>query len=399
MVGLWINIGIITFLKIKEYREFSGTLNRGVFIFSIILTGYFYSIWGDYTILFQTSLIGDSARIIGWHLIFGMPYILFGNILLFFSYKKYFYVYFGNKPLKARLFCTLTSFLFGFLTIFYLLVQGDAIEMEILSLSPQYDGFNLLLIFNMVYWFVLGIITIVSKRLSYSGLPIRRVENQISGIDRQISNVNNYTRNLEREEQNRRKNAENTRKKSQQQAKLREDRKRKEKEKKQRIERQRRQRELEARRKREKTQQNKQTSPTRSSSNRSSSRTSSHSSSRVSSKTSGSSKKQSTSKSKQTKFLMSMRPKSGTLTEDDFKCIFCFDLPHKKDKHRGVVVCPKCHYPAHYDEFKQWVRNSSLCSRCDGNIPLSFRKNPNVIPTEKYLKGYQFWKKRFKKSR
>ena len=90
-----------------------------------------------------------------------------------------------------------------------------------------------------------------------------------------------------------------------------------------------------------------------------------------------------------------MRPKTGALTKDDFKCIFCFELPTTSDGHRGIVVCPNCRYPAHADEFKNWVRTSHLCSRCDGVIPSSFRRNPKVIPVKEYLRAYKFWKKKF----
>jgi hypothetical protein len=81
-----------------------------------------------------------------------------------------------------------------------------------------------------------------------------------------------------------------------------------------------------------------------------------------------------------------LRPKAGVLSREDFKCIFCFNLPKiPDDEHRGVVICPTCKHPAHADEFKEWIRSSSLCSRCDAKIPPSFRKKPKIVSVKVYL--------------
>jgi hypothetical protein len=91
---------------------------------------------------------------------------------------------------------------------------------------------------------------------------------------------------------------------------------------------------------------------------------------------------------------LSIRPKTAVLSNEDFMCIFCFELPKSSDK-GGIVLCPHCRYPAHYHEFKDWVRNSKLCSRCDGVLSSSFIRNPKVIPVKKYLKAYKIFKKKF----
>ena len=90
------------------------------------------------------------------------------------------------------------------------------------------------------------------------------------------------------------------------------------------------------------------------------------------------------------------KPKVPSLSNEDFKCIFCFKLPEfPKDKGRGIVLCPKCRYPAHADEFKDWLSSSGLCSRCNAPIPLSFRKNPKIISVKNYLIVYKdFLKKK-----
>jgi hypothetical protein len=90
------------------------------------------------------------------------------------------------------------------------------------------------------------------------------------------------------------------------------------------------------------------------------------------------------------------KPRGSYLSIEDFKCIFCFKLPkHPEDKGRGVVVCPKCRYPSHADEFKDWMRTSNLCSRCSAPIPSNFRKNPRVVSVKNYVIIYnQFLKKK-----
>ncbi len=81
------------------------------------------------------------------------------------------------------------------------------------------------------------------------------------------------------------------------------------------------------------------------------------------------------------------KPKGLNLTKEDFKCIFCFNLPKlPADQGRGIVLCPKCKYPAHADEFRDWLKDSTLCSRCDSPIPNSFVRNPRVISVREYLK-------------
>ncbi len=86
--------------------------------------------------------------------------------------------------------------------------------------------------------------------------------------------------------------------------------------------------------------------------------------------------------------LDELRPKAGVLSKEDFKCIFCFNIPKlPEDENRGIVLCPTCRHPAHADEFKDWMRNSTLCSRCDARIPESFRRNPKIVSTRVYLEA------------
>jgi len=91
-----------------------------------------------------------------------------------------------------------------------------------------------------------------------------------------------------------------------------------------------------------------------------------------------------------------LTPKAGTLTMEDFKCIFCFQLPTSTDTGRGIVVCPNCRHPAHADEFKEWTATSNLCSRCDAPLPANFRRNPEIIPVKTYLKLMKLLSKKIK---
>ena len=200
------------------------------------------------------------------------------------------------------------------------------------------------------------------------------MENQLSDIDQQIESVDQHTQNLERAARQRRqkqreakRRAERRKNKQQEQAK---------REKNRRLRRQQNQR-IKAKNAKDTKSRNKRQ---RSSLKKSRSRRSS--SNKLT--------------QKQKRFLLSLKPKTSNLSIDDFKCIFCFELPDPLDSHGGIVLCPKCNYPSHYDEFKQWVKSSTLCSRCDSELPLHFRRNPKVIPTKTYFKAFRFWKKRFK---
>ncbi|MFX1450510.1 MAG: hypothetical protein ACFFCM_06695, partial [Promethearchaeota archaeon] len=93
-------------------------------------------------------------------------------------------------------------------------------------------------------------------------------------------------------------------------------------------------------------------------------------------------------KAKLARKLKELLPVAGVVTIEDFKCIFCFQLPKPSDKGRGIVLCPSCKHPAHADAFKDWLRSSELCSRCGAQIPASFRRNPKIISVKVYLKAY-----------
>ena len=91
---------------------------------------------------------------------------------------------------------------------------------------------------------------------------------------------------------------------------------------------------------------------------------------------------------KKTYNLNKLKPKGTILFKEDFKCIFCFQLPKlPADEKRGIIICPHCRHPAHADEFRSWLKSSTLCSRCDRPIPINFIRNMEIIPTIVYIKA------------
>ena len=89
------------------------------------------------------------------------------------------------------------------------------------------------------------------------------------------------------------------------------------------------------------------------------------------------------------KLYNKLRPKSGVISQDDFKCIFCFELPGKGNN-TGIVLCPHCRYPAHLDEFSEWTLASNLCSRCGTEISRSYRTKPKVISAKNYIAAMNY---------
>jgi hypothetical protein len=65
-------------------------------------------------------------------------------------------------------------------------------------------------------------------------------------------------------------------------------------------------------------------------------------------------------------------PRSQHLTRDDFKCIFCYEIPNSNE---NVVICPNCRKPAHYNEYRQWSSYSKICSYCNKDIGTSSPKS------------------------
>jgi len=101
---------------------------------------------------------------------------------------------------------------------------------------------------------------------------------------------------------------------------------------------------------------------------------------------------------KKTYSLIKLRPKGAILFKEDFKCIFCFQTPKlPEDEKRGIIICPHCRHPAHADEFRNWLKNSRLCSRCDAPISINFIQHMEIIPTIVYIKAMKVIIKKVRK--
>ncbi len=64
--------------------------------------------------------------------------------------------------------------------------------------------------------------------------------------------------------------------------------------------------------------------------------------------------------------ISSLTPVGQHLTDDDFRCIFCYEFP--TESNRRVVICPHCKHPAHANEFQKWLAVANICSRCNKPI-------------------------------
>ena len=64
--------------------------------------------------------------------------------------------------------------------------------------------------------------------------------------------------------------------------------------------------------------------------------------------------------------LTKLIPSGQHLSDDDFRCIFCYGFPTEPNK--KVVICPHCGYPAHSLELEKWLSVADICSRCNKTI-------------------------------
>lgn len=380
-IGIWVSYTVDIFIRIKKMREYRSTLNNGILIFGNLIISGFYGIWGDFTPIFVQKLFPHtSLQINFWVAVFSIPYLIFGSFLLLFSITKYFAVYIGEKAFNARKFTVLMGFIFLGFDLSYILLRQGVFSLDFIDLSHLSGTFNIYMITHMSIIVFFGILGVVTRNRSMSAYNMDRLTSRMNDIDRRINDADSTSAAARRSEQ-KASDIEHERKRQRERDKQ--------------------------RRKNEATRR--QQSPTRTShpssssrnstiSNRTTRPTSSSSTSHSKSSFQVSSQNSSASKSKESptsnQELVQMRPKTGILSKEDFMCIFCFELPNSSDK-GGIVLCPHCRYPAHYHEFKEWVRNSNLCSRCDGVLPSSFIRNPKVIPIKTYLKAYKLFKKQF----
>ena len=339
LIGIWITYTCFFFDRVKYFKEFNSPHNTGFFIFGSLMMGMLYSHWGNFTSILGWNIVPNNFIYLNlWQFIFALPYLFYGSILLVFCFSRYFFVYIGSRSVSSRGYGEFIIFFIILIEIsynvgFYYLINNALMP---ISLTHGYPDI-LIILLNVFNIFVLFRYAIFGKS---SLLPV--VPSERPTARREAPTTRRATPTTSRPQPVRPQR---------------------------RIERPRpkptppRRPPVPATPPRQVPRQQKQRK-----------------------------------KQKPAIKIDRYQPKAGRLSEEDFKCIFCFNLPKlPDDANRGIILCPTCRHPAHADEFKDWLKNSTLCSRCDAEIPARYRRTPNIISTKVYLKVYRMSMKKIKR--
>ncbi|MFX0080388.1 MAG: hypothetical protein ACFE94_01415 [Candidatus Hodarchaeota archaeon] len=355
LIGIWLIFSFKVLKNIKQYREYNSPHNTAFFTIAPVFFGIFYSIWGNFTGLLGENLLEDTDLYLSWwSILFGFPYILYGSISLYRCFKKFNVIYFGTKSVNARKF----GYILGISILSFILIYW----ISFYSLIDFYDSYlvplHFLVDLNLLILLISTILIIIIPGLfgAQTRLP-QLTRDYITQRTNRLNQLTSPTSNGT------------------------------------------------PRRYRESVRKTTRTSPTpitrtvtsRSSSISHSSRTTptmhsrsttsrSKTATRTVSRGSAGTQVRSKQSTKKISNFNLYKPRAARLSTEDFKCIFCFKLPKfPEDRGRGIILCPNCRYPAHADEFKDWLRSSNLCSRCNAPIPASYRKNPKVLTIKNYI--------------
>ncbi len=344
LIGFWLVFTIKLFENIKRHREFNSPYNTAFFVIVPLLIGVFYSIWGSFTgILGENLISGSNLYFSFWSLIFGLPFVIYGSHSLYRCFKKYRVIYFRTKSMNARALGFILAFSLIIFIILYWVVFYNVSEVFNSALTPLRFSLDLnlllLLIISIFNLFIFGFLGKKSSMPELTREYIARRTRRINDLATPRSQTTRRVRsNIQSPSSNR--SARTTSNRT----------------------------------------QNSRIRPTHA---------------RVQ-RTKTTKKTKSSQSLAKVRDLNKYRPKGSMISEEDFKCIFCFKLPKlPEDKNRGVVLCPNCKHPAHADEFKDWMHTSNLCSRCSAPISSSYRRNPKIISVKNYMLIYRhFLKKR-----
>ncbi len=347
LIGIWLIFSFKVFENIKRYREFNSPHNTAFFAIGPVFVGIFYSIWGNFTGLLGENLLeGSGLYLSWWSIIFGLPYVIYGSYSLYRCFKKYNVIYFGTKAINARTIGYILALVVIFYIIFYWIIFYAVIDFYETLIIPVhfYVDLNLLLLLiSTILIFIVSGIFGTQRRLT----ALTR-----DYITRRTNRLNHLT-SPQRISSPRRQNVSTSR-----------------------------------------TTRSSRITPT---SQRRSTQTRTKTTSRTVSRKTTAKPTIITQRSIRSRDFSKFNPKAGLLSVDDFKCIFCFKLPKlPEDNGRGIILCPKCRYPAHADEFKDWMQKSNLCSRCNATIPSSYRRNPKIISVKNYIIIYRNFLKKNK---
>jgi hypothetical protein len=347
-IGLWLILSIKIIQNIKRHREFNSPHNTAFFVVIPLFIAIFYSIWGYFTGILGENLIeGSNFYFSILSLIFGFPYVIFGSYSLYRCFKKYNVIYIGTKPIKAKFFGFILTFIVILAIIAYWIIFYSVLESFEPIFMPLRFSFNL----NLLILFISSVLVMIMFGFSRSQNRIPALTNEYIKQRSQTMNslINSRptstSRNQNQRPLNRDTSSITTRTNSSRTTPT----------------------------SYRKTQRKKTTNKT---------------------KTTNNSSLRPQNRSKKIRNINLYKPIAAVLSQEDFKCIFCFKLPKlPEDKGRGIILCPNCKYPAHADEFRDWVRTSNLCSRCSSPISSSFRNNPKIISVKNYLMIYKYFMK------
>ncbi|MFX1328257.1 MAG: hypothetical protein ACFE91_08940 [Promethearchaeota archaeon] len=343
LIGIWLIYSFKVLKNIKQYREFNSPHNTAFFIITPIFIGIFYSIWSNFTGLFVENLLeGSDLYLSWWSILFGFPYVLYGSISLYRCFKKYNVIYFGTKSIKARTF----GYFLGISIIIFIIIYWISFYSVADFSESLLTPLHFLIDLNLLIFLISTILILIAPGLI--GGQTRLPQLSRDYISQRARGLNRLTRPTASSS---------------------------------------------PRRQRKSFRTSTRSSPTPSINTITrTSRSVAHSvrSTPKTNRRSVSSRARKSTRTVNRKNLELYKPRAASLSSEDFKCIFCFKLPElPKDNGRGIVLCPKCRYPAHADEFKDWLTNSNLCSRCNAPIPGGFRRNPRIISVKNYLIIYR----------
>ena len=364
LIGCWILFTNKFFQKRKEYNEYNSQKNTSFFLLGPLGVGLFYNLWGYFTGLWGENLFENTFPFLYvslWTLVFAFPYLLYSLYTIRACYKNFNVVYLiRTRSLNARKFGIFYTFLILIGILFYYVMFFNIILNYFYIVVEQtyfikIDTMLVLICLSLGYIFIRhGIFGSARSMPEISQDYINRRRQRLRSIastpirsaPRTTARRTSTPRTTPRRASTPRPSRTTTRR----------------------------------------------TSTTRTTPQRVSTTSSSRATAR----------KPSTTRTKVHKPTVTgssvfekLKPKAGILSLEDFKCIFCFQLPKlPADNYRGIILCPNCRHPAHADEFKEWTHDSPLCSRCDAPIPPSFRRNPKIFSVKQYVEVINEYKRR-----
>ncbi|TFG03024.1 MAG: hypothetical protein EU540_00445 [Promethearchaeota archaeon] len=367
LIGLWILFTIKFFQKRKEYKEYNSPKNTSFFLLCPLGVALFYSIWSYFTGFWGENLLEDffpRLYISLWIIIFALPYFLYSLSTLRSCFTKFYVIYiFRTRSLNARKFVIFYVIFILFVLISYMVYYNIVVFYYFFYIVQQtyYFSADLMLILVccvLIYFFV---------RHAIFGSPRAVPELSSDYLARRRRQLEGITSTPLRPASPRATPTTPSRPVVSRSATTR-------------------------------TSRPATTHPSTPSTSRPTtsrptippvSRSTPSQQRAVSRPTP--SRQRAVARPSYEKLM----PKAGILSLEDFKCIFCFELPKMPaDERRGIIICPNCRHPAHADEFKGWAQASPLCSRCDAPIPPSFLRNPKVIPVKTYLEVIKEYKRK-----